>query len=608
MIDLDLITIGNTMANPLEERDVKHNSTARYQMLAKSWLTKWDGALAHSQKLEQLWISGYYNKGYSRWHLINLINRAVSSGVSYLAEGNPKVSIEPKAPKLRSFAYAMKLIVNFLIEKEDFAENVFKPGAVASFFGPAIARTFNEYNRCVSINNEMIKVGSPKVAIIEPCDYIGDPSVKVRADFAFEGDVYRLPTEYAKDLFARKNKYGKQVADYIKSDCNLTNKYSAEKITSESGYDYNKLALEEYSTFIDIYNRKEETIETIMPMGQKAIVLKTIDSAMNPYDYLGYRYPPNCPIPIPPAWDIYDLDINLNIVAKSERERAESQKTVLGAEPTGKKAMEAVVKAKNTACITVKGMDSVKQFNFGGVTSEGLTWMQWAKNEFQESGASTSDIFRGAGPSSDTLGQDQLVYSNAVRGANSYYISFHNWMTSILRKWTNMVMDNPASYVEVLDTVNVPGLGDYEYPVFYSKADKVADFSQLVLNVVPYSSQRKSPEMKYQSLFQFATAWIMPTLQLRREQGADIDLQMLDNVLAEYGGFDSFPQWYRSVLPSDSPDVDYLMKTGKESKNPGQQSDQLGASLPSRIANSQGYDQRQGVGASRGTNTGGQGE
>ena len=100
----------------------------------------------------------------------------------------------------------------------------------------------------------------------------------------------------------------------------------------------------------------------------------------------------------------------------------------------------------------------------------------------------------------------------------------------------------------------------------------------------------------------------MPTLQLRREQGADIDLQMLDNVLAEYGGFDSFPQWYRSVLPGDSPDVDYLMKTGKESKNPGQMNDALGATLPSRAANSQGYDQRQGVGASRGTNTGGQGE
>ena len=594
--------------HPLDEHDVRHNTTARYQMLAKTWEKKFEGPLHHSQMLEKLWISGYYNKGYARWHLINLMNRAVSAGVSYLAEGNPKVSIEPKAPKLRSFAYAMKLIVNFLIEKHDFAENVFIPGAVASYFGPAIARTFEEYDRCVSIDGEKIKVGTPKVAIIEPCDYIGDPSVKVRADFAFEGDIYRLPTEYAKDLFARKNKYGKQVADYIKPDAELVRKYSVEQITSESGYDYNKTALEEYSTFMDIYSLKDKTIETIMPMGQKAIVLKTIDSNFNPYDYLGYRYPTNCPVPIPPAWDIYDLDINMNIVAKSERMRAESSKTVIAAEPTGRKAAEAALKAKHMQVVNVKGMDSVKEFNFGGITSEGMAYMDWAMRQFQEAGNSTSKIFQGAGPTSETLGQDQMVLSNAMRGVNSYYVCFHKWVTSILRKWTNLVMDNPSTYVEVLDKVNVPGLGDYEYPVFYSQADKVADFSQLILDVVPYSTQRKTPEMKYQSLMQLMTTWILPTMQLRRQQGADIDFQMVDTLLADYGGFDNFPQWYRSMLPQDNIDTSVLMKTGSESKNPGQMNDSMGASFPSKLANSQGYDQREGTGINRKTNTGGQGE
>jgi len=342
-------------------------------------------------------------------------------------------------------------------------------------------------------------------------------------------------------------------------------------------------------------------------MGHKAVVLKTIDSPFNPYDYLGYRFPPNCPIPIPPAWEIYDLDVTVNKVAKSEREKAEAQKTIIAAEPTGKKAAEAVLKGKNMDVITVKGMDGVKQFSFGGVSSEGLGWLQWADQEFQKSGSTTNDIFRGAGPTSDTLGQDQMVFSNAARMVNGYYIRFHNWMTSILRKWTNLVMDNPASYVEVLDTVKVPGLGDYEYPVYFSKADKVADFSQLILNVTPYSTQRKTPEMKYQSLMQLMTTWMLPTMQMRREQGADIDLQMVDNLLADYGGFDSFPQWYKSVLPGNNPDVDYLMKSGGQSKNPGQMNDAMGATLPSRMANSQGYDARQGVGESRGTNTGGQG-
>jgi hypothetical protein len=343
-------------------------------------------------------------------------------------------------------------------------------------------------------------------------------------------------------------------------------------------------------------------------MGHKAIIIKTIDSPINPYDYLGYKYPTNCPMPIPPAWDLYDLDVTMNIIGKSERERAEAQKTIIAAEPTGQKAAEAVLKGKNMDVMTVKGMDSVKQFLFGGPTAEGQAWLAWAEAQSQKTGATSSDIFRGSGPTSETLGQDQMVYSSAVRMVNGYYIRFHNWMTSILRKWTNAVMDDPASYVEILDTVKVPGLGDYEYPVYFSKADKVADFSQLVLNVIPYSTQRGTPETKYQRLFQLMTTWIMPTMQLRREQGADIDLQMVDRLLADYGGFDNFPQWYKSVIPGDGPQVDYLMKTGSGKKNAGQLNDQTGALGVSRLANSEGYDLREGMGLERGQGAAGAGK
>jgi hypothetical protein len=293
----------------------------------------------------------------------------------------------------------------------------------------------------------------------------------------------------------------------------------------------------------------------------------------------------------------------MNIMGKAAREQAESQKTIIAAEPVGKKAAEATLKGNNMDVITVKGMDSVKQFTFGGANPEGYGWMQWAESQFQKAGSTTSDIMSGKGPSSDTLGQDQLVYSNATRMVNGYYNRFHSWMTSILRKWVFAVMENPTSYVEILDTVKVPGLGEFEYPVYYSKPDKVADFSELLLKVIPYSTQRQTPEMKYQRMFQLMSTWILPTMQLRREQGADIDLQMVDRLLADYGGFDNFPQWYRSVQPTGEPQVDYLMSSGK--KNAGQLNDSAGASDVSRLANSTGFDLRNGIGIDRGQNLGG---
>jgi hypothetical protein len=257
--------------------------------------------------------------------------------------------VEALTPKLVNYAKNVELILNFAIEQHNFAEEVLIPGATASIFGDAIARTFYEYDRCVSVDDKTIKIGTPRTVIIEPCDYVGDPSAKCRRDFAFEGDVYRLPTAYARDLFAGKDKHGNQIADFIESDCKLANKFSAEEAV-RSGYDFNKLALEEYSTFIDIYNRREGCIDTIQPMGHKAMIFRTVEwkgPEGGPYDVLGYRYIPGIPISHPVAWAWYDLDVTMNEVAQAARDQAESQKTVIGAEPSAKDAAEMLQKAKN---------------------------------------------------------------------------------------------------------------------------------------------------------------------------------------------------------------------------------------------------------------------
>jgi len=582
--------------HPLDEKDVTHKYAARLQTLAQAWTRRWAASLEHSQKLMWLWASGYYDGGYSRWHLVNLMNRGVSAITSYMVEGNPRVLLEPLSPALSTFAYNLRLIVNFAIEQNNFAEEVLIPGATASMFGDAIARTFFEYDRSVSVDGEKIKVGTPRVAIIEPCDYIGDPSAKVRRDFAFDGDIYRLPTDYAKDLFAGKDKYGRQIADFINADCKLAQKYSAEEAAAPD-FNYNRLSLDDYSTFIDIYNRREHTIDTIMPMGHTAIVLRSIpwDGPENgPYDVLGYRYLPNIPVSLPPAWDWYDMDVTMNVIAKAAREQAEAQKTVIGCEPAGKDAGKSVVNAKNMDVFTAKNLDKVKQFSFGGVTDANYSWLAWAEAEFQKSGTASSDILRGAGPSANTLGQDQLIYANASRIVNNFYTRFHQWETSILRKWVWAIFESPTSYFKVLNTLKIPGLGNWDYPVYFSSADKVGEFQDLVLKVIPYSTQRSSPEQKYQRLMSFMTQWLLPTMPLREGQGVTVDIEQADRLLADYAGMDEFPMWYRGVVPRQGPDVNFLMKRKGSGRDSAQMDDRMGSLEPSRQANLQQQQDRVG--------------
>jgi len=573
----------NNAKNKLDEKNVKQKFAARLQTLASAWSKKWDGSLEHSQRLMRLCAAGYFDKGYARWHLINLMNRGVSTVVSYLCEGNPKLLIEPLAPKLKPFAYSCQLILNFLIEKNNFADDVFIPGGTASMFGAGIARTFYEYDRVISKKDEKIKIGTPKVAIIDPADYIGDSSAKHRSDFAMEGDTYRLPTKYAKDLFARKVN-GKQIADYIIADSNLCTKYSAAEIAAKNSFDFNRLALEEYTTFMDIYLRDSKTIVTIMPIGKKAKILKEMDwkgPGEGPYDYLGYKYLPGIPVPLPPAWDWYDLDVTMNLMAKTAREQAESQKNIIITDPAGKELGKQTIKAKNMDVITGKNIESIKTLSIGGVNPENYSWLNWAEGEFTKS-RTTPDVMRGAGAQAKTLGQEQLIFQNASRIVNNFYTRFQGWMTSILKKWAWAVIESPSTYVEVLDTLKLPGVGAYEYPVVFSKADKVADFYDFVLKIVPYSTQRTSPDMMYQRLFQFMSQWILPTMQLRAQQGSTIDFAIVDRLLADYGGFENFPQWYKSVVPHELSDVNYVMQS---KKSPGQGDDSLGSTEPSRLAN-----------------------
>ena len=572
---------------------------ARLQTLANAWSKKFEGALEHSQRLLRLCASGYYDKGYSRWHLINLMKRGVSTVSSYLCEGNPRVLVESLVPKLKSYAYGRQIILNHLIEKNKFANEVFIPGAIQSMFGGAIARTFFEYDRIVSVENERIKIGVPKVAIIDPANYIGDSSAKIRSDFAFEGDTYRLPTEYAKDLFARKDKYGNEIADYITPDCKLVTKYSAEEIAAKESFDFNKLALEEYTTFQDIFLKKEKTIITIMPMGKKAIIINEVDwkGPGSPYDYLGYFFPPGIPIPIPPAWDWYDLDVTMNIMGKAAREQAESQKNVIIADPAAKEEAKTILNAKNMEVISSKNPELVKTLQLGGVNPDNYSWLNWAESEFSKSGTAP-EVLRGAGAEAPTLGQEQLIFSNAARIVNNFHTRFSEWMTSILNKWSWAVGNAPNTYVEVLDTLKIPGVGDYEYPIVFTKGDKVADFESFVLKVVPYSTQRTSPEIMYQRLFQFLSAWIIPTMELRREQGTTIDFSVVDRVLADYGGFENFPSWYKSLIPQEQIDIDAVPKS-KDNKSPGQQDDRFGSTMPSRLANMYQQQGRAGYGGEK---------
>ena len=377
--------------HPIFQKDIKKAFVTRLQWTVRLWKRKNREILKKQEKLLRLWASGFFDGKYSREHLINLIDRGVFTIVPYLVEGNPRVQVETLIANMKPWAHTTQLALNFLIEKMELADKVFIPVAINSMFGAGITRTFTEYDRIITFGDEIIKSGVPAIKVIHDSEYIGDPIAKRRDDFILEGDIYKLPTAYAKDLFAKKDKFGNQIADYIFPDCRLATSFSPEKISNpDFNFNINKYNIRDYTTFIDIYLYDENVTVTIMPEGKKPKILREVEEdgpKESPYDYLGYKFFPDTSVPIPPAWFWHDLDVSTNIVANTAREQAESQKDLIFAEPENKKLLKEVSNAKNMDVLIIKNAkDGVQKVSVGGMNTEALPYLQMLEIAFNKSG------------------------------------------------------------------------------------------------------------------------------------------------------------------------------------------------------------------------------
>jgi len=576
------------MANrhDINKTDVKKPFALRLQQTVKLWQKKNEEILKKQEKLLKLWASGFFEGQYERTHLINLMDRGVFTIVPFLVEGNPKVMVETLIANMKPWAFTTQLALNFFINKMKLADRVFIPVAVNSMFGAGITRVFTEYDRVISLNDEVIKAGVPTIKVIHDTDYIGDPIAKTRDDFILEGDIYKLPTDYAKDLFAGKDSFGNEIADYIFPDCKISTEFSPERIYAPGfAYNINRYNIREFTTFIDVYLFDENVTVTIMPEHMKAKILRTVEEDgpnESPYDYLGYKYLPNCSVPIPPAWFWHDLDVSTNIVANTAREQAESQKDLIFSDD--KKLLGKVTNAKNMdVMFHPNPKEGIRKESVGGMNTEALPYLKYVETAFNKSGG-TSEIMGGRGTDSPTLGQEKMQFQNASRIVNNMYTRFHEFMTSVIKKLAWRVWTDPTVYIPVIK--EIPGVG--ELPEIFSQADKVGDFYDFVFKITPYSTQRMSPEMKYQRLMQFAAQWILPTLPHAQTQGAEFDIPEATKTMAEYIGLDNFNQMYRTAFGSPLQTFPYTMQPvgGKKQQSQGQGNDSFGALIGSRESNS----------------------
>jgi len=525
-----------------DTRDIRTPFPVRLQNATKAWQKMVETPLIHRKKMLDQWASNYYSRTKVEGHLLNFTDRAVSIIVPYLIMNNPKVLVRTKIPKLRPWAYTTELAINHLMDEIKFAKYCLRPAVFNSMFGLGITKTGIMKAEEVEFNGYLHDIGQIYTDVIDDSDYIGDVSARNRENFEIEGHFYYLPTEYAREFFGKKH------ADAIKPTHKLHGDESPDTISKPGFLSQDFHTLREWTRFVDIWLPDEDVIVTILPETYRHI-LRTVDydgPEGGPFDVLSYKHFPNSPVPIPPAWGWTDYDTAVNVLANKMRFQAENEKSVTAYSADAADDMKRVAAAPDRGTVRVNDVDAMKEIKFPGVNPDSYNWIAYIENQFSISGGNLYTV-GGRGVQAKTLGQEQMLQSNASRILEDMVGQVHDFTESIMRKWAFNLWTDPLIFMP--EVKRIPGVVDLD--VVFDQAAKEGDFLDFSFTIEPYSMQRYSPTLEYQKMMSFLTQWVLPISQMAAQQGVSLDIDIVTKDLARYLNIDNIDQWWRSAVPQN---------------------------------------------------------
>lgn len=539
--------------------------------------------LKHRNLLLTYAAAGWFDSKETSRRAMNFIDRGMGIVVPYLTMSNPQASVGTKIPELLPFAKTTELAENHHIEETDFCESSLRPAVSNSIVGMGITKTAKFTKNFIEYMGYLHDVGQVYTDVIDDSDYFGDASSMRREAFEFEGHWYDLPTERAKEFFRRNGKkFAKDNIDKITADYKLHGDTDPASISKSqmTGDDYH--TLRKRSRFADVWLPEEDVVITIRK-GLNGILneVQWEGPERGPFDVLGYKYLPKQSYPIPPAWGWIDMDEMANVIINKLKKQAEAMKRIVGYQGSGEGDADRLASAPDNGVMRFENLEDIKTFEWGGVNPDMYRLLQLFETQFSRSGAGNLNVSGGKDVEADTLGQEQMLMSNATRVLDDMIMRVYKFAERILRKRIWYLWNDPL--IRIPEIKEMPGYGSVK--VVFDEVSKEGDFWDFNFTVKPFSMQRFNPAMADQIIMQYFTQVIMPLLPLAAEQGWQLDVGEFTKEIEKYKNIDT-SRWWRQGMPTEIRQNPYSPTQGTVVSKSGQGDDRFGATAGSKQANS----------------------
>lgn len=558
------------------------NFVCKLHNKVRDWYTQTEDIRNIRLKMLKHYANGYYEGGFRRTRQpLNLIDRGVQIIAPFLVSNNPRPTISARYglsnPQVRSFAITMELALTHLFQEIDLAQRTLRPIVIDSLFGMGVSKTGTMSKEYVELEGERYAVGQPYCERVDFNDYICDINARNWEEIKMEGNRYRLPLKFIMESGLFKN------TDGLVPD-ELEYKNTDPAMVARGGRLEEEKELHRSVELMDIYLPDEGLTVTIPIEGQGNKILRTTEydgPEGGPYDKLFYKYFPNTVIPIPPVYIWMDINKMANIIASKMAYNTEREKTVAVFDKAENEDAAELQEAKHGDWVGVNNPSAVSDVTFGGFNPQSMEFLQYLEHQYAISYSNLYGI-GGRGAQADTLGQEQMLQYNATRSLDDMIDQFHNFTRSIVRKFAWYVWTDPLIQMPMVRRVQ-----GMDLDVEFSDEAKEGDFLDYTFDIDIYSLSRNNPEQQYQKLLQLVQTVVMPLAPLAMQQGVVPDATILTKEFAKYLGVNNVDDWWKSLVPQSEGINPYSPQQGTP-KNPGQGDDRMGATLASRISNSNG--------------------
>ncbi|MHA2350333.1 MAG: hypothetical protein ACXADL_11975 [Candidatus Thorarchaeota archaeon] len=530
-----------------KEKDVKTKFPVRVQQAIVGWHQYTEPTRKLRHKMHAQYAGGYFENKVGETQPMNLIDRYVNIIAPYLVSQNPRVNIDPKRglQASRSFARTLELALEHLFMEIELSTNTLRPAVINSLFSMGITKTGIVSDSQVEIFGYLHDVGQPFCDSIDYDDYIGDYRARNRQEMEIEGNAYCLPLEYICDsgLF----KHYDNLSTVRETDAAET---IPEKIAKKHmlPFEHNN-GLRKRVWLNDVWVPDEGIIITIPNEGQGSKIMRTVEydgPEDGPYDLLTYKHFPNSVLPVPPIYNVLNLNNIINRLVSKMKKQAEREKKVMLYELSGAEDAELIKNTPDGFTAGVKNTDAFKEIEFGGVSDTNFPFVQFLEQQYSIQGGNLYTI-GGRESQAETLGQEQMLQANASKQLQDMVLQVHRFTRNITRKLAWYLWSDPFIQIPVIKE-----LGDFKLKVEYTPDVREGDFFDYGFDIEPYSMSQMSPETRYQRLMQLVGQVVLPTAQLAAAQGSQLNVTELVTECARHLDVRNLDKWWITGIPQET--------------------------------------------------------